>query len=257
MDGQKSIWSYIKGYKFNSLLLKNFAYVFILVTVPLLIVLSLNYNKFNDVIDNRVMEMNEELLQQSSVVTDNIINDLLYNVNLVTQQSAIMEVVQLQESDPIYYNRVELTIQLIKEQIRSSNLVVSAWLYSDLNNMLIDTVRSIDVNRITIKDKWYHIHKQNPMVLPYILVDQGSRVFVCQPVWSAMGQRAGLFVLEVDFQNIRDMLERQEAVRQGSFFVIGIGGQTIYCNEQRSKTWTMELQKQRNHARTGTDIPAQ
>lgn len=244
MGGQKSIWSYIKGYRFNSLLLKNFAYVFILVTVPLLLVLTLNYNNFNDVIDNRVMEMNEELLQQSSVVTDNIINDLLSNLNQVTQQNTIMEVVQLQETNPIYYDRAEQTVLLIKEQIRSSSLIVSAWVYSDLNNMLIDSVRAIDANRITIKDKWYHIHKQNPMVLPYILVDQGSRVFICQPVWSAMGQRAGLFVLEVDFQNVRDMLERQEAVRQGSFFVIGVSGQTIYCNEQDSKTWTAELQKQ-------------
>jgi len=41
MDEKKSVWPYIKGYKFNVLLLKNFIFVFIMVTLPLLLVLSL------------------------------------------------------------------------------------------------------------------------------------------------------------------------------------------------------------------------
>ena len=66
MGRQQSTWQYIKGYKFNRLLLKNFIYVFVLVTLPLLLVLSLNYNKFDRVVNNRVVDMNEELLQKNA-----------------------------------------------------------------------------------------------------------------------------------------------------------------------------------------------
>ena len=76
MKGQKSVWAYIRGYRFNSLLAKNFAYVFVLVTVPLLLVLTLNYKRFNDEVNRRVMDMNADLLQSSALAADNIMMEL-------------------------------------------------------------------------------------------------------------------------------------------------------------------------------------
>ena len=129
MGGQKSIWSYIRGHKFNRLLFKNFAYVFILVTVPLLLVLSLNYNRFSDVVGKRVMDMNEELLQQSAVVTDNIMVGLLDSLNEISQHSSVMEIVQLEETDTAYNEKVKQVIQLVDQQSHSSKLIISSCLF--------------------------------------------------------------------------------------------------------------------------------
>ena len=104
---QKSAWPIIKGYKFNSLLLKNFVYVFVLVTLPLLLVLILNYNNFRNVVNNRVMDMNEELLLKNASVTDNIFAGLLETADRVAQLNEVVELVQSEATDEVYYNGVE------------------------------------------------------------------------------------------------------------------------------------------------------
>lgn len=232
MKGQKSIWSFIKGYRFNSLLLKNLAYVFILVTLPLLLVLSINYNKFNDVVNSRVMDMNEELLQKNAAVTDNIMVGLLDTVNKLSQLNAVTEIVQMDAADQTYEDKVALAVADVKTHTMSNNMILSSSIYSDVNEMLIDSMGARKIHQIVNKDKWYQLHKQMPMVVPYILVNHANSIYVCQPIWSGRGQRVGLFVLEIELQKIRDVLESQEAARQGIFFVMDISGQVIYCSEK-------------------------
>ncbi len=243
MDGRKSVWSYIKGYKFNTLLLKNFAYVFILVTLPLLLVLSLNYKQFRQSISNQVMSMNEELLQQSAVVTDNIMVGLLSNLNGASQQNLVMESVQLKELDNGYAQKSKEIVAFLQNHVSSSELITSAYIYSDVSQMLIDTEKAENARSVSNKGKWYDIHLQSPMVVPYILVNDSGSIYICQPIWSAKGQRSGVFVLDVDLKKIGDMLESQDAAQQGMFFVMDMSGQTIYCNERGSGKWTADRQQ--------------
>jgi len=244
MDGQKTAWPYIKSYKFNSLLVKNFAYVFVLVTLPLLLVLSLNYNKFTDVISNRVMDMNEELLQKNAVVTDNIMAGLLDNLDKLSQLSTVVEVVQSPETDEMYYESAAKVVKLVQNHSMSSNLISAAYIYSDVNDMLIDSNEVRHIDQVWEKGKWYELHKHDPMLFPYILVNHTDSIFVCQPIWSVKGQRSGLLVLDVELQKIRDLLEDQETTQQGTFFIMDINGQTIYCNEQSYVRWDEDLSRE-------------
>ena len=237
MKKQRSAWPIIKGYKFNSLLLKNFAYVFVLVTLPLLLVLTLNYNNFRDVVNNRVKDMNEELLLKNASVTDNIFAGLLETADRVAQLNEVVELVQSENTDAAYYSSVEQVIKLAEAHTTSNNLVSSYYIYSDVNEMLIDNYTALHIDQISPKAKWYDIHKREPMVFPYIMVNHADSIFVCQPIWSHKGQRSGLLVLDVELQQIRQLLEAQELDRQGIFFVMDISGQTIYCNEQDYRKW--------------------
>lgn len=232
MDGKKTAWPYIKGYKFNSLLLKTFIYVFVLVTVPLLLVLSLNYNKFSTLVNNRVMDMNDGLLQKNAAVTDNIMTGLLDMANQASQLQSVVEIVQIKEIDDVYNEKVDKTVQDVKNYTLSNNMILSAIVYSDVNNMLIDEGRAIRVQSMMEIGKWYDVHKKMPMTLPYILVNNSDSVFVCQPIWSPKGQRVGLLVLEIAFQRIRGLMESQETDQQGIFFVMDAGGQIIYSSNQ-------------------------
>lgn len=237
MKKQRSAWPIIKGYKFNSLLLKNFAYVFVLVTLPLLLVLTLNYNNFRDVVNKRVKDMNEELLLKNASVTDNIFAGLLETADRVAQLNEVVELVQSENTDAAYYSSVEQVIKLAEAHTTSNNLVSSYYIYSDVNEMLIDNYTALHIDQISPKAKWYDIHKREPMVFPYIMVNHADSIFVCQPIWSHKGQRSGLLVLDVELQQIRQLLEAQEFDRQGIFFVMDISGQTIYCNEQDYRKW--------------------
>ncbi len=237
IEKEKTAWHYIKGYKFNSLFLKNFAYVFVLVTLPLLLVLSLNYNNFTDVVNNRVLDKNEELLQKNAVVTDNFIGGILDTLSDLAQRNAVVEAVQTEAPDEEYDNSAKEVVRLMEAQLLTNDLVVSASVYSDVNEMLIDEDGATHIDEVWEKGKWYDIHKQDPMFYPYILVNRTNSVFICQPVWSAKGQRAGLVVVDVDLDRIRNLLDSQEVAKQGIFFVVDANSQTIYCNEQKYSTW--------------------
>ncbi|MBR2937251.1 MAG: histidine kinase [Oscillospiraceae bacterium] len=232
MDGKKTAWPYIKRYKFNILLLKTFIYVFVLVTVPLLLVLSLNYNKFSTLVNNRVMDMNDGLLQKNAAVTDNIMTGLLDTASKASQLQSVVEIVEIKAMDGVYDEKVDKVVQDVKNYTLSNNMILSTIIYSDVNGILIDESGATRAQSMLNVGKWYDVHKKMPMVLPYILVNHSNSVFVCQPIWSPRGQRVGLLVLEVAFQQIRSVMESQETGQQGIFFVIDASGQIIYSSNR-------------------------
>ena len=236
MEKRKTVWPYIKGYKFNSLLVKNFLYVFLLVTLPLLLVLSLNYNTLNSAVDNRIMAMNRELLQKNATVTDNVMFNILEVLDELTQLPEVVEIVQMSVDNPAYYEKANQTISAVEGQIESNSFIVSAYVYSDLNEMLVSEDGAKNIRYVTDRGKWYNIHMQIPMAYPYILVNHANSIYACQPIWIKGGQKAGLFVVDVELQKIRELLESQETEQQGVFFIMDISGELIYCNEQNYST---------------------
>lgn len=244
MEGRKTAWSYIKGYKFNTLLLRTFVCVFILVTVPLLLVLTLNYNKFTGVVNNRVMDMNESILEKNAVVTDNLIVGLMESVNQISQLDTVVEIAAVPEINENYYTKATDTVETVKAYTATNNMIVSFSIYSDVNGMLVDTTGTRQVQQLWDMDKWYYIHQKVPMVVPYVLVDQKDSLFVCQPIWSAIGQRVGLVVVEAELEKSRGVLENQNTSQQGLFFVMDVSGQVIYSNDRTYHKWDEALQKE-------------
>ena len=244
MENRKTVWSAIKSYKFNSLLIKNFIFVFVLVTLPLLLVLGINYNKYNGEINTRVMDMNEELLEKNVVVTDNIMVSVLELLDTMSQLEIVTEIVQMDETTPAYQTKAALTVALLKERILLDKFVVATSIYSDKTEMLITENGYQNISEVRDKEKWYAIHKQMPMEGAYILVNHANSIFVCRPIRDAEGERVGLFVLNVELQKIRDFLESQNVPRRGLFIVMDISGQTMYCNEQNFSSWDAEASRE-------------
>lgn len=241
MENRKTVWPYIKGYKFNSLLVKNFLYVFLLVTLPLLLVLGLNYKTLNRVVDNRIMAMNRELLQKNATVTDNIMFGVLEVLDEMVQLPDVVEIVQLSTGTKDYYTRADAAYSLVESRIQTNDFIVSAYIYSDLNEMLISADGVRNIHYATNVGKWYNLYKQIPMAYPYILVNHANSIYVCQPIWVRDTQRAGLLVLDVELQKIRNLLESQEKEQQGVFFIMDISGKLMYCNEQDYSTGTEDI----------------
>jgi len=185
--------------------------------------------------------MNNELLQKNAVVTDNIMAGLLDTLDRLSQQNIVIETVQSRETDSNYYDGVNKILQLLENYTTNNSLITSSYIYSDVNDMLIDRDGAKRIDHIYNREKWYAIHKQDPMFYPYILVNDTNSIFVCQPIWSTNGQRTGLFVLDVELQKIRELLESQEVGQRGIFFVMDVSGQTIYCNKRNYNKWNETL----------------
>ena len=244
---RKSIWPYIKGYKFNSLLIKNFIYVLLLVAVPLLLVVNLNYTRFNSMTNEQVISMNEELLHKNAAVTDNVIISVIDTLNRASRLNSIGEIVQMDSSDADYSRKVDNVVSTVRQRILTNKFITSAYIYSDVNRMMIDGNRAVSMDSIRNRPKWYEIHKQFPMKSANILVNNSNSIYVCQPIYveeqsfvdteiyTGAEKLVGIFVADVELQAVRNLLESQDAAQQGVFYIMDNSGQTIYCNEQDSQ----------------------
>ncbi len=237
MSGQRTVWPYIKGYKFNGLLLKNFAYVFVLVTVPLLLVLSLNYKRFNAEVNNRVMDMNEELLQKSVAVTDNTMTNVLDLRDKLARLDFVVEIVQEENVDNKYIEKAYRTLGAVSMRILSNDFITSVNIYSDINGMYISGSGVKPINEVVDKGKWYDVYKQLSMDENCILINNPNSIFACQPIRSESGSRIGILVMDVNLHKIRDLLESQDVAQHGIFFVLDASGQIMYCNDQNYWDW--------------------
>ncbi len=237
MEDRKTAWSTIKNYKFNSLLVKNFIFVFVLVTLPLLLVLGINYNKYNREINTRVMDMNEELLEKNVVVTDNIMYDVLELLDTMAQLEIVTDIVQMDETAKEYPSWANLMVELLKERILLNKFVSATSIYSDRSEMLITDKGYQSISEVRDKEKWYSIHKQRPIEEACILVNHDDSIFLCRPIRNEKGERIGLMVLSVELQKVLNFLESQDMPRRGLFLMVDVSGQMIYCNEPDFASW--------------------
>lgn len=233
MEGQKTAWPYIKGYNFRVLMLKTFIYVFVLVTVPLLLVLRLNYNKFSTQVNSRVKDMNDGLLEKNAAVTDNIMTGLLDTANKVSQLNSVVDVVVTKDTGEDYDAKVTKTLQDIENHTMSNNMILTTFVYSDVKDMLISENGAIRIQPLLELGIWYDVYKETDPVKPYILVNHSNSVYVCQPIWAFIGQQVvGVVVLEVEFQQIRSVIESHESSHEGIFFVMDAAGEIIYSSSR-------------------------
>ncbi|MBO5197887.1 MAG: sensor histidine kinase [Lachnospiraceae bacterium] len=227
----KSAWHYIKRYKFNSLLIRNFGYVMLFVMLPLMLVVWIGYTQFNEEMNDRMMDMNEELLQKSVVVTDNVMQGIVDLLEQMAEQKDILDAIEYQHTDITYYNSVLKVTNLIKEYTQLNQYIKATYIYSNVNGQIItgETVRQ--AKQYTDKGKWYYIYKSVPMESQYVLVNNEHSILFCKPVFSGAGEGIGVIVFDVDLQKIRELLESENISQNGIFFVVDISGQVMYCNQ--------------------------
>jgi hypothetical protein len=96
----------------------------------------------------------------------------------MSRQEAIVEVVQTEKTDAAYYKTVTDVVKLIETHAMSNNFVISTYIYSDINDMLIDSDGAQHIDQVWEKGKWYDLYKHEPMFYPYILVNQTDSISV-------------------------------------------------------------------------------
>ena len=229
-DKQRSVWNYIKGYKLNSILFKNLIYIIVFVILPMLLVVSLNYHNFNKEVNNHMMDMNRELLQKSAVVVDNIITDAMSKQKAIANDKQILSAVLSKKTDMTHDEDIKAAIAGLRENTISNSFIKEVYLYSSINRKVLTNKMVIDMDKVDYKDKWYHIYKNVSMDVPYILVNHGNSIYICEQLTDPEVGNIGIIVLEIDFKNIRDVLENSEINQKGLFFLMDYSGRAIYCS---------------------------
>lgn len=244
---KKSAWYYIKKYKFSSLLIKNFGFILAVVVVPILLVVSVNYRKFNKEVNNRMMYMNEELLQKSAVVIDNVMYSIIELMEQMVNENDVTLAME-KEYDKAYEETTDNVISIIQRYTQINQYIKKVYIYSNINNQIIDSMKAQDARRYMDKGKWYYIYKNMPMNSMCVLADGEQSILFCQPIDTQKQDNIGVVVFEIDLQKIGELLEKEGILQSGIFFIVDLSGRVMYCSHQDYDTLSQDIkQEYKNH----------
>ncbi len=228
MKEQKSLWHYIRQYKFGSLLVRNFGFIFLLVIAPMLFVSGYGYRQLSNTTNEHMASMNAELLEKSVAVTDNVMQDLS------EQLSQVMVLPAVSRTLAGFPHSTGSAVQEIIDWIGQSPFIENVYLYSAVNGIIYDlrSGRDMYVHQVTEKANWYHLYNQGRITSPHVLVDKDKNIYFCGPVSDREGNPLGLVVFDIQMQKIQELLEREGLLQSSIFFLAGLDGSIIYCNRQ-------------------------
>lgn len=229
-EAEKSIWYYIKNYKFRSILVRNFACVIVFATVPLLVTIYRNYINFSQEMNLRMEENNKDLLLKSTAVIDNILKDILAITENMPYLPECRYLYEQDSTDARYKIYAEQMMENIREYERHYSYVKSIYLYSSLNQLVLDSRGLFPVKEFSDRGKWYDIYKRFPMYCPYTLTGDDAEIMFGVPLFGENQDLAGLIVVNVDMKTLGNLLEWEEVSSARNFFILDINGQIMYCN---------------------------
>ncbi len=245
-NANRSIWYYIRQYRFRSLLIRNWGFIMLAIIIPMITVMGFGYRKLEEEMNLRMMGMNRELLQKSAAVTDNVIESLSDFLENAASNPDVAYVLMSEKWDAAFEETVNRLFDTAEDYTKINPFIRSAYFYSDVNEYIFDgQTRSVSsAKRYPQKGKWYYIHKQIDMRSQYLLTNRENSMLFCHPLFSASGEKYGIMVLDVQLVRIRDLLEREELLQNGLFFVTDVISQVVYCNQSDYFTWSESNRQQ-------------
>lgn len=241
----KTLWRSIRQYKFGSLLVRNFGFIFVLVIVPMLIVTSYGHRQLSKTTNAHVSSMNRELLEKSVAVTDNVIQDIL---------GQLMQTMTLPEvADALADASAEAdAAQAILTALGPNPYITRISLYSAVTQRLLDveSATALPIQQMADKESWYYLFQQGYIRTSHILVNGEKNLFFCGYIAGEADKPLGLLVFDVKMQRIQELLEREGLLQNSRFFISGLDGSILYCSRwdelpsaEREIDWVQRMLK--------------
>ncbi len=214
-------------------MIRNLGIIIVAVLMPLIIVVGFGYRELQTEMINRMMDMNEELLQSNVVVVENMVRSIASMQEDFVGQSATASVLAAPDMDGQFQEDVQLLFREAEAFTDSMPYINAMWLYSDVSGQLIDCMEQTwqTASSYPEKGKWYYIHQVFPMGRQYALVDDTNDILICAPVFSAAGEKIGIIVFDIQMQWITDLIEDKNLQKKGTFMLVDVNGRELYCNQ--------------------------
>ncbi|AEE97814.1 sensor histidine kinase [Mahella australiensis] len=142
MSNKTEIWRYIKNYKFNSIFVKNFILVLLLIILPL-VGLSIGvYGYYNNLMQGEMRELNANALSKVRDMVDVMIRETdKQSLNIASDQDVqwfLMFPMDYASADDIY-NKTQAVNRNINMVVNSSDYIDSIYIYSERNDFVLST----------------------------------------------------------------------------------------------------------------------
>ncbi|NJD03739.1 MAG: hypothetical protein FIA99_14345 [Ruminiclostridium sp.] len=235
MSDKQGIWYYIKNYRFNSLLIKNFLLILLLIILPIAITSLIIYKNMYAVVEEEISTININSLNRVKDVTDAIFQDL---DRIATEISIIPEVNSFLRSSEELYDSEEAykkihdylnTFALIYSYIDSINV------FSTKNNYVISNISSGYIDNFRDRSL-YDIYMQRADNSPWIQFRSKNNIYPYQislirPAHIYGKDKLGAVVVNVNVDELGKLINRTDETLD-TIIIVNEYDTVIYSSEK-------------------------
>ena len=229
----QSISRYLRNYKFNSIFVKNFLLIMLLVIVPIIGGITITYYSYDNIQKNDAKA--SALLESERLANDigKAIKGVYAEICYISYHPETELFIYPRNNDGSFWRSSVISV-LVKMPIVSKNYVTSSFLYSETNSEVasysgITTLESFE-NKDSLKSLMEHFDTpEDSIILPSTEIKSGTRkqvLSVCRKI--KFGQNyTGLGVINIDLNELVS-----EINLGNSEIYIAYQGEILYPNKE-------------------------
>lgn len=195
----KNSWLYIKHFKMNSIFLRTFLLIAVLIIVPFLILSIMFYS-------NTIRNLREEITLENSSILDssvNIIDRTLTECDMMSSSIANNESAQMFMINNINTDSFRSLAQLAKTLPIVYKYIDSVYIYSDLYNSVIMDENPIPLDEFSDSgwlDGYKSVNSQRGVIIPRIKNNTYPQLItIIKPIYVA-DEKKGAVIMNIDSQ---------------------------------------------------------
>lgn len=231
-----SLWSYIKHYKFNSIFIKNFIIISLMVIIPLAIISVGIFNNNNSIIEYEAKTYSMRSLEQAMAVMSNVFN----GVDRIAIDISLDDNVQIFTKSPQYTKLNERWYYNITSMIDSlSNAykaIESIYVYSELNKFIISSQSQSSSTYEAFPDKtWIDLYKNNDWSRnAWVVPRRYSDVYpyfisIIHPIYS--DNKVGTVTINLNVKKLSEMLYGNSVKSNENLYIVN-NKQVLFSRDQ-------------------------
>ncbi len=160
MRNKTAIWKYIKEYRLNSIFVKNFVLILLIVMLPLSIITMFIYSYFNRVMEDELKNVNKASLVKVRDTTDMIIREC-NNIGLrvISDTNTLLYMLSSESisDEVILPNPVDYLKYMIQSFTLTNDYIDSIYIFSRKKNYVISNRSSADLDYFFDRS-WYETY---------------------------------------------------------------------------------------------------
>lgn len=232
-----SAWKYVKNYRFNSLFIKNFLLILLLVVLPLLFLSIVTYVNSGQVLEDEVKKANTRSLIKVQGTMDMIQEEVdRISIQLVNDNDVLRFANHIKTEYPDY-DEIQTLLSIMKETIYlSKDYIDSVFIYSELNEYLLTPKCGSKLSRSTDLF-WYDEYKsmseniskiyeltQSDSIsdLPKNLITFYRKILINQSV------NRGVVVVNISLDSIKSLLSNSLQKDSEIIFILDGGKKILF-----------------------------
>ncbi len=232
-----SIWMYIRNYKFNSLLFKNFCMIFITMFIPLTLLLGVMFHYFQKTNLEKIGDSVRGDLRQIMAVTDTIQSNIVTMGNNLASEDTTLQFVKTPKWEYPDYD----TVQNINKMMRSLSMLTgdyvdSIYLYSYRNDYVLTENYASNITKF-YDTQWLQDDNRDSYIRVYgrVAVDRNGGTQNCitsvfsVPISKNDGRDGVILVNMADIWG--PQLEKDDPGNKRSLFILDHEGRILYHHQ--------------------------